>query len=147
MSSYRAKQLKKVCNKYFKDNKITKFEQFSNVDLTIVLNKAGMSIEDLSYKASTPVFAGAKLDDVAAALKEAGIDPIKSKGKMKLIDGQTGEYFDGDITVGVMYMLKLDHMVEDKIHARAVGPYSKVNQQPLGGRSQDGGQRFGEMEV
>ena len=147
MSSYRAKQLKKVCNKYFKDNKITKFDKFSNVDLTIILNKAGMSIEDLSYKASTPVFAGAKLDDVAEALKEAGIDPIKTKGKMKLIDGQTGEYFDGDITVGVMYMLKLDHMVEDKIHARAVGPYSKVNQQPLGGRSQDGGQRFGEMEV
>ncbi len=147
MSSYRAKQLKKVCNKYFKDNKITKFDKFSNLDLTIILNKAGMSIEDLSYKASTPVFAGAKLDDVAEALKEAGIDPIKTKGKMKLIDGQTGEYFDGDITVGVMYMLKLDHMVEDKIHARAVGPYSKVNQQPLGGRSQDGGQRFGEMEV
>ena len=78
---------------------------------------------------------------------EAGIDPIKTKGKFKLIDGRTGEKFDGPISVGLMYMLKLDHMVDDKIHARSVGPYSKITQQPLGGKSQNGGQRFGEMEV
>lgn len=68
-------------------------------------------------------------------------------GKFKLIDGRTGDYFDGDISIGIMYMLKLDHMVDDKIHSRAVGPYSKITQQPLGGKSQNGGQRFGEMEV
>ena len=147
ISSYRAELLKKACKKYFDKNGITKFEKFSNIDLTIVLQSAGMSIEDLNYKASTPVFAGAKLDDIASALQEAGFDPIKTKGKTKLIDGQTGEYFDGEITVGIMYMLKLDHMVDDKIHARSIGPYSKVSQQPLGGRSQKGGQRFGEMEV
>ena len=106
-----------------------------------------MSHEDLSLKAETPVFMGAKLDDIAKTMQEAGIDPIKTKGKVRLIDGKTGEYFDDEVTVGVMYMLKLDHMVEDKIHARAVGPYSKITQQPLGGKSQNGGQRFGEMEV
>lgn len=80
-------------------------------------------------------------------MNEVGIDPIQTKGKFKLRDGKTGDYFDGEIAVGVMYMLKLDHMVDDKIHARSVGPYSKITQQPLGGKSQNGGQRFGEMEV
>jgi len=146
-SATRGELLKKECIEYFKANKIDDVEKFSNIDLQIILNKVGMSVEDLSYKASTPVFSGAKLDDIEDALKEAGIDARKTRAKTKLIDGQTGEYFDGEITVGIMYMLKLDHMVDDKIHARAVGPYSKVNQQPLGGRSQNGGQRFGEMEV
>ncbi len=147
MSSIRAQLLKDECLDYFKKNKINTFKDFSDIDLTIILNKVGMSQEDLSYKASTPVFCGAKLDDISAALAEVGIDASKTRAKTKLIDGQTGEYFDGEITVGVMYMLKLDHMVDDKVHARAIGPYSKVNQQPLGGRSQNGGQRFGEMEV
>ena len=80
-------------------------------------------------------------------MNEVGIDPIQTKGKFKLRDGKTGDYFDGEIAVGVMYMLKLDHMVDDKIHARSVGPYSKITQQPLGGKAQFGGQRFGEMEV
>ena len=77
-------------------------------------------------------------------MEKAGID---SDGKTVLYDGQTGERFDSRIAVGVMYMIKLDHMVEDKIHARAIGPYSLVTQQPLGGKAQNGGQRFGEMEV
>jgi len=106
-----------------------------------------MKFEDLNIKVATPVFSGASLQDVQDAMVEAGFDPIKNKGKFNLIDGRTGEYFDGKVAVGIMYMMKLDHMVDDKIHARAVGPYSKITQQPLGGKSQNGGQRFGEMEV
>lgn len=116
-------------------------------DLIIVLNQLGLSFDDIGYKIATPVFEGVNNKDLNEIMLEAGIDPIKTKGKFKLRDGKTGEYFDGDIAVGVMYMLKLDHMVDDKIHARSVGPYSKITQQPLGGKSQNGGQRFGEMEV
>lgn len=87
------------------------------------------------------------MNDLKNIMSEAGLNPIENLGKFKLIDGRTGEYFDAPISVGVMYMLKLDHMVNDKIHARSVGPYSKITQQPLGGKSQNGGQRFGEMEV
>lgn len=116
-------------------------------DLLIILNKLGLSFDDIGYKIATPVFEGVNNKDLNEIMLEAGIDPIKTKGKFKLRDGKTGEYFDGDIAVGVMYMLKLDHMVDDKIHARSVGPYSKITQQPLGGKSQNGGQRFGEMEV
>lgn len=87
------------------------------------------------------------MEDLKAIMSEAGIDPDKTEGKFKLIDGRTGEPFEKPISVGIMYILKLDHMVDDKIHARAVGPYSKITQQPLGGKSQNGGQRFGEMEV
>lgn len=143
----KVKILKKIANNYLTSNKISSVDAFKNLDLSIILNKVGLSHEDLSLKAETPVFMGAKLDDIAKTMQEAGIDPIKTKGKVRLIDGKTGEYFDDEVTVGVMYMLKLDHMVEDKIHARAVGPYSKITQQPLGGKSQNGGQRFGEMEV
>ena len=143
----KVKILKKIANDYLTTNKISSIDAFKNLDLSIILNKVGLSHEDLSLKAETPVFMGAKLDDIAKTMQEAGIDPIKTKGKVRLIDGKTGEYFDDEVTVGVMYMLKLDHMVEDKIHARAVGPYSKITQQPLGGKSQNGGQRFGEMEV
>lgn len=138
---------KNITKKYLESNNITNATKLTNLDLTIILNKCGLCIEDLSFKAATPVFSGAKLDDIADALKESGVDLAKTKAKVKLIDGQTGEPFPGDITIGIMYMLKLDHMVEDKIHARACGPYSKVTQQPLGGKSQNGGQRFGEMEV
>lgn len=116
-------------------------------DLVVLLNKIGLSFDDIGYKIATPVFEGVNNQDLLEIMSEAGIDPNKTKGKFKLRDGKTGEYFDGEIAVGVMYMLKLDHMVDDKIHARSVGPYSKITQQPLGGKSQNGGQRFGEMEV
>ena len=143
----KVKILKKIADNYLTKNNISSVDDFKNLDLSIILNKVGLSHEDLSLKVETPVFMGAKLDDISKTMQEAGIDPVKTKGKVRLIDGKTGEYFDDEVTVGIMYMLKLDHMVEDKIHARAVGPYSKITQQPLGGKSQNGGQRFGEMEV
>ncbi|MFN3726226.1 MAG: DNA-directed RNA polymerase subunit beta [Allosphingosinicella sp.] len=92
----------------------------------------------------TPVFDGAKEADVAAMLEKAGLDP---SGQVTLYDGRTGDAFDRKVTVGYIYMLKLHHLVDDKIHARSIGPYSLVTQQPLGGKAQFGGQRFGEMEV
>ena len=104
----------------------------------------GYACKKLGVKVSTPVFDGASNEEIAAFMEKAGID---SDGKTVLYDGQTGERFDSRIAVGVMYMIKLDHMVEDKLHARATGPYSLVTQQPLGGKAQNGGQRFGEMEV
>ncbi len=93
---------------------------------------------------ATPVFDGAKEEEIKALLKEAGVN---SSGQATLYDGRTGDAFDGQITVGTMYMLKLHHLVDDKIHARSIGPYSLVTQQPLGGKAQFGGQRLGEMEV
>ena len=93
---------------------------------------------------ATPVFDGASVEDVTNMLKFA---ELPESGQTKLYDGRTGEKFDRDITVGIIYMLKLYHMVDDKIHARSTGPYSLVTQQPLGGKAQFGGQRFGEMEV
>ena len=93
---------------------------------------------------ATPVFDGANEGDVSKMLELAGLD---KSGQIELIDGRTGEYFDRKVTVGYIYMLKLHHLVDDKIHARSIGPYSLVTQQPLGGKAQFGGQRFGEMEV
>ncbi len=93
---------------------------------------------------ATPVFDGAKEDEIKALLVEAGLD---SSGQTTLFDGRTGEPFDDKITVGTMYVMKLHHLVDDKIHARSIGPYSLVTQQPLGGKAQFGGQRLGEMEV
>ncbi len=93
---------------------------------------------------SSPVFDGAREEDIVGMLKEAGLD---TSGQVTLIDGRTGEAFDRKVTVGYIYMLKLHHLVDDKIHARSIGPYSLVTQQPLGGKAQFGGQRFGEMEV
>jgi DNA-directed RNA polymerase subunit beta len=87
---------------------------------------------------------GAKHEEIKEELKKAG---LPENGKLKLFDGRTGEAFDQDVAVGYMYMLKLHHMVEDKIHMRSIGPYSLITQQPLGGKAQGGGQRFGEMEV
>ena len=104
----------------------------------------GGAAKALGWKISTPVFDGATEQDVKEVLKEAG---MSEDGKMTLYDGRTGDPFDKPITVGVMYMLKLHHLVDDKIHARSTGPYSLVTQQPLGGKAQFGGQRFGEMEV
>ena len=104
----------------------------------------GMAGKKLGVHFATPVLDGAKREDIAAAMKEAGMD---EDGKTILYDGRTGDPFDSRISVGVMYMIKLHHMVDDKLHARATGPYSLVTQQPLGGKAQLGGQRFGEMEV
>ena len=92
----------------------------------------------------TPVFDGAREADVSAMLDMAGLD---TSGQVTLFDGRTGDAFDRKVTVGYIYMLKLHHLVDDKIHARSIGPYSLVTQQPLGGKAQFGGQRFGEMEV
>ena len=103
-----------------------------------------MAARALGWKVATPVFDGAKSNEIEDLLEEAG---LSRDGKTTLYDGRTGESFDHPITVGVMYMLKLHHLVDDKIHARSTGPYSLVTQQPLGGKAQFGGQRFGEMEV
>ena len=104
----------------------------------------GMAAKKLGVHVATPVFDGAKEEDILEMMKEAGMD---EDGKTVLYDGRTGRPFDNRVSVGVMYMIKLHHMVEDKMHARATGPYSLVTQQPLGGKAQFGGQRFGEMEV
>jgi DNA-directed RNA polymerase subunit beta len=104
----------------------------------------GWALSVLGYKAATPVFDGATEGQIREALAEAG---LPEDGKVELRDGRTGEGFDRRITVGQIYMLKLHHLVEDKIHARSTGPYSLITQQPLGGKAQFGGQRFGEMEV
>ena len=104
----------------------------------------GMAANTLGYQAIVPPFLGAKHEEIKDELKKAG---FAENGKMKLFDGRTGEAFGQDVAVGYMYMLKLHHMVEDKIHMRSIGPYSLITQQPLGGKAQGGGQRFGEMEV
>ena len=104
----------------------------------------GFAAKHLGYKVETPVFDGAHEEDIREALKQAG---LREDGKTILYDGRTGRQFDNPVTVGVMYYLKLFHLVDDKIHARSTGPYSLVTQQPLGGKARFGGQRFGEMEV
>ena len=104
----------------------------------------GYAAHALGCKVATPIFDGAREEDISAMLAEAGLDP---EGKSVLYDGRTGEPFDNKVTVGYVYFLKLHHLVDDKIHARSTGPYSLVTQQPLGGKAQFGGQRFGEMEV
>ena len=104
----------------------------------------GWAGRELGEKFATPIFDGASMDDLNAWTDKAGLPRY---GKTYLYDGGTGERFDQPATVGVIYMLKLGHMVEDKMHARSIGPYSLITQQPLGGKAQFGGQRFGEMEV
>ena len=104
----------------------------------------GMAARTLGIHIATPVFDGARDEDIWNTVKEAG---MADDAKTVLYDGRTGEAFDNRVSVGVMYMIKLHHMVDDKLHARSVGPYSLVTQQPLGGKAQFGGQRFGEMEV
>ena len=104
----------------------------------------GYAAKALGWKIMTPVFDGAHEDDIVECFKKAG---FSEDGKTRLRDGRTGEFFDNPVTVGYMYYLKLHHLVDDKIHARSTGPYSLVTQQPLGGKAQFGGQRFGEMEV
>ena len=104
----------------------------------------GFAASALGIHVATPVFDGAKEEDIRALFRDAG---LREDGKSILYDGRTGEPFDNPVTVGYMYYLKLHHLVDDKIHARSTGPYSLVTQQPLGGKAQFGGQRFGEMEV
>jgi DNA-directed RNA polymerase subunit beta len=104
----------------------------------------GLAANTLNYQAIVPLFGGASNEEIKAELVKAGYN---ESGTMKLFDGRTGEAFEQDVAVGYMYILKLHHMVEDKVHARAIGPYSLITQQPLGGKAQSGGQRFGEMEV
>jgi len=131
------KPLKKEINSIFEgDTSITDLDDDSMVRLGEHLSK-GISI-------ATPVFDGAKDHDIVEMLKRAGLD---ASGQSTVYDGRTGEAFDRKVTVGYIYMLKLHHLVDDKIHARSIGPYSLVTQQPLGGKAQFGGQRFGEMEV
>jgi DNA-directed RNA polymerase subunit beta len=104
----------------------------------------GWAALKLGYKAATPALDGITEEDIKGELKKAG---LPESGKIRLIDGKTGERFDNETTVGVMYVMKLNHLVEDKLHMRSIGPYSLITQQPLGGKAQFGGQRFGEMEV
>ncbi len=104
----------------------------------------GLAAHTLGYQAVVPPFAGATADEIRDELEAAGFN---RSGKMQLFDGRSGDAFGQDIAVGYMYILKLHHMVEDKIHMRSIGPYSLITQQPLGGKAQNGGQRFGEMEV
>jgi DNA-directed RNA polymerase subunit beta len=104
----------------------------------------GWAAQRLRFRAVTPVFDGASEEELRRSLKEAG---IPESGKSFLFDGRTGERFEQPVTVGYIYMMKLHHLVDDKIHARATGPYSLITQQPLGGKARTGGQRFGEMEV
>ena len=131
--------LKKAINFAYDDDEIAKkIESFTDEQVLELANnlKKGIPI-------ASPVFDGAKESDIVKMLNRANLDP---SGQVKLIDGRTGEYFDRKVTVGYIYMLKLHHLVDDKIHARSIGPYSLVTQQPLGGKSHFGGQRLGEME-
>jgi len=107
-------------------------------------NHLGLACEKLHYRAITPALDGATEADVKNELKKAG---LPEDGKVTLYDGKTGEPFERKVAIGIMYLMKLEHMVEDKVHMRAIGPYSLITQQPLGGRAHLGGQRFGEMEV
>ena len=117
-------------------------EGIENMDEEAIVEAAGNVTQGVPI--ATPVFDGAKESDVDDALSRAGFD---TSGQSILFDGRTGEQFSRPVTVGVKYLLKLHHLVDDKIHARSTGPYSLVTQQPLGGKAQFGGQRFGEMEV
>ncbi|MGB5056217.1 MAG: DNA-directed RNA polymerase subunit beta, partial [Nitrospirales bacterium] len=96
------------------------------------------------YTVATPALDGATETDIKTELRKAG---LPENGKVRLRDGKSGEYFDNESTVGVMYVMKLNHLIDDKLHMRSIGPYSLITQQPLGGKAQFGGQRFGEMEV
>jgi DNA-directed RNA polymerase subunit beta len=104
----------------------------------------GWAASKLGIHFATPIFDGASWDEVGEYLTQAG---LPSSGKTVLFDGRTGEAFENEVTVGMIYMMKLSHLVEDKLHARSIGPYSLITQQPLGGKAQFGGQRLGEMEV
>ncbi|MBK3332399.1 DNA-directed RNA polymerase subunit beta [Persephonella atlantica] len=133
----------KIVDKY-REEDLKELERYLHTLDEETLKAVVKDLTEIGIPVRTPVFEGATERDIKEMLREAG---FKEDGKMKLIDGRTGEPFDLEVTAGYMYMLKLIHMVDDKIHARSTGPYSLITQQPLGGRAQFGGQRFGEMEV
>lgn len=133
-------ELREKCKRIF--TKEPEQEYIDTMDDKALCDFAGFYTEGVHM--ATPVFDGAKEEEIKALLKEAN---VQTSGQATLFDGRTGEPFDGKVTVGTMYMLKLHHLVDDKIHARSIGPYSLVTQQPLGGKAQFGGQRLGEMEV
>ena len=133
----------KIVDKY-REEDLKELERYLNTLDEDTLKAVVKDLSQIGIPVRTPVFEGATENDIKEMLRKAG---FKEDGKMKLIDGRTGEPFDLEVTAGYMYMLKLIHMVDDKIHARSTGPYSLITQQPLGGRAQFGGQRFGEMEV
>jgi DNA-directed RNA polymerase subunit beta len=136
-ASHKAKPLKEMLKTIYGDDKaVSALKEDQVIEVSESL-KDGVPV-------ATPVFDGAHEGDVTELLKAAGLD---SSGQVTLFDGRTGEEFERKVTVGYIYMLKLHHLVDDKIHARSIGPYSLVTQQPLGGKAQFGGQRFGEMEV
>ena len=150
------KQISSIVNDYQKEQRISKLkDKFKQIYGAKVCNNAAKEINDndlielagnlkKGVPMATPVFDGANEEDIKRQLESSLRD---LSGQVKLIDGRTGETFSRNITVGYVYMLKLHHLVDDKIHARSIGPYSLVTQQPLGGKAQFGGQRFGEMEV
>jgi len=135
-------EIKKYLIKYYGADLVDSYEKlYGQEELMILARKTAKD----GVLFDTPVFDGANFDeDIKPLLEELSL-PIS--GAFKLLDGRTGEYFDQPVTVGTIYMMKLNHMVDDKLHARSVGPYSLVTQQPLGGKAQQGGQRLGEMEV
>jgi DNA-directed RNA polymerase subunit beta len=137
--SEKSEAIRKKLSESYQDASITK--EINNMRDDELVELAGNLRRGIPF--ATPVFDGAKEQDIVGALKSAGLD---GSGQVTLIDGRTGEQFDRKVTVGYIYMLKLHHLVDDKIHARSIGPYSLVTQQPLGGKSHFGGQRFGEME-
>jgi DNA-directed RNA polymerase subunit beta-beta' len=145
LDCYRKRQVdieklrEKIISVYEDSKDIEDLKNLEEADLLKLATNLGKGIP-----VATPVFNGAKLEDIDAFLEKAGLD---KSGQVTLYDGRTGEAFDRKVTVGHKYMMKLHHLVDDKIHARSVGPYSLVTQQPLGGKAQFGGQRFGEMEV
>ena len=148
------KKISKLIDAYLKNNQKKELEENLNIlyDKKNVEQIVNSKKELLDYKAeiskgisiSTPVFDGAKETDIDYFFEKTNLD---SSGQVKLLDGRRGEYFDRKITVGYIYMLKLHHLADEKLHARSIGPYSLVTQQPLGGKAQFGGQRVGEMEV
>ena len=135
-----AKALREKYKKWFSENEYQSF--FANLSDEDLLKESSLMLDGVPL--ATPVFDGASEEEIKRFLKEAGL-PVT--GQATLYDGRTGESFDQDVTVGIMYILKLHHLVDDKLHARSIGPYSLVTQQPLGGKAQFGGQRLGEMEV
>jgi DNA-directed RNA polymerase subunit beta len=149
-----AKGLGDQLNDLYEENKVQELRRkLGNIFADAAGNLKKMSDKEVKHLSAyyrngvhmaTPVFDGAKEDEIKKLLVEAGLSPT---GQTTLYDGHTGEAFKEEITVGTMYMLKLHHLVDDKIHARSIGPYSLVTQQPLGGKAQFGGQRLGEMEV
>jgi DNA-directed RNA polymerase subunit beta len=132
-------ELRQLLSDVYQDEEKSQIERLAANEL---LELAGNLVHGVPV--ASPVFDGAKEEDIVAMLEKAG---LSSSGQVTLIDGRTGERFDRPVTVGYIYMMKLHHLVDDKIHARSIGPYSLVTQQPLGGKAQFGGQRFGEMEV